>query len=210
MRQQRQNLDLLTDSRRQAAKTVKQAQAEAEAIRRQAYQAGYEEGLLTSVTAVADFLAQRQQLAAELQNRVSEHARSLLSSSLDHPDILLELVDEWLATLPVESPSDHLEILAPASVRKSHAKLKDKLQLTWPGKFTIGYHDEPRFVIKYSDQLAEFNADEYLNDGLRILTKLDGLPDKCRHLTENSLRQLNKILLKYSTQDEHNHGGSKL
>jgi len=198
LRQQRQSLDLLAASRRQAAKTVKQAQAEAEQIRQQAYQAGYEEGVLSSAAAVADFLTQRQQLAAELQKRVSEHARRLLSSALNQPELLLELVDEWLAASPAGTPSQQLEIVAPESARKFHARIKDKLHSCWPGNFIISYHEEKRFVIKHADQLAEFNVDKFLNDSLSILTKLEELPDECRRLNENSIQQLEQIFSHYS------------
>ncbi len=198
LRRQRQSLDLLNDARRRTIKTVKKAQGEAEEIRRQAFREGYQDGILASAALVARFLAQERRLAADLQHRINGHARQLLSSALNHPEILLELVDEWLATLPDTASPETLELLIPEAARRSHAALKHRVESVWPGKFTLAYHDDCRFVMKYGDQLAEFDADAFLAAGMHRLTSVETLPEQCRQLTEAGLRQLYEIFTQFS------------
>lgn len=198
LRRQQQSLDVLQDARRHAVRTVKQAQGEAEEIRRQAFREGYQDGILASAALVARFLAQERQLAEDLQNRLNGHARQLLSSALDHPEILLELVDEWLATLPEAAPAALLELLIPETARRSHAALKHRVESVWPGKFTLAYHDDCRFVLKHGDQLAEFDAGAFMAAGMHRLIAADSLPDQCRQLTASALRQLNEIFTQFS------------
>ena len=206
LRRQHQSLDLLHDARRQAAKIVKQAQGEAQTIRRQAFSEGYQEGILASAALVARFMAQERQLALDLQSRITGHARLLLSSALNHPDILLELVDEWLATLPDAASPETLELLIPEAARKSHVALKRKVALVWPGKSTLAYHDDCRFVMKYGDQLAEFDADGFLAAGMHRLTSVDTLPEQCRQLSESALRQLYEVFLQFSPGENRSQG----
>ncbi|WP_213990340.1 HrpE/YscL family type III secretion apparatus protein [Sodalis sp. dw_96] len=209
LKRQRQSLDVLHDARRQASKLVKQAQEEADAIGHQAFSEGYQEGLLASAALVARFLAQERQLAVDLQHRINEHARQLLSSALNHPDILLELVEEWLAALPETSSPDVLELLIPEAARKSHVALKQKLASVWPGKFALAYHDDCRFVMKYGDQLAEFDADAFMAAGMQRLVLMDTLPEQCRELSESALFKLNQIFLQFSPGDNRDQGEDK-
>ncbi|QWA10493.1 hypothetical protein GTU79_25365 [Sodalis ligni] len=201
LKRQRQCLDLLSDARRQAARLVKQAQEEAQAIRAQAVSEGYQEGILASAAIVAGFLAQERQLAADLQKRINGHARQLLSSALNHPGMLLELVDEWLAALPDTASPAVLDLLLPEAARKSHAAFKHKVESVWPGKFTLTYHDDRRFVMKYGDQLAEFDADAFMAAGMQRLFSADTLPEQCRTLSEAALERLNEIFLQFSSGD---------
>ncbi|TCL06153.1 HrpE/YscL family type III secretion apparatus protein [Sodalis ligni] len=201
LKRQRQCLDVLSDARRQAARLVKQAQEESQAIRAQAVGEGYQEGILASAAAVAGFLAQERQLAADVQKRINGHARQLLSSALNHPDILLELVDEWLAALPDPASPAVLDLLIPEAARKSHAALKQRVESGWAGKFTLTYHDDSRFVMKYGDQLAEFDADAFMAAGMQRLVSADSLPEQCRALSETALGRLNEVFLQFASGD---------
>ncbi len=201
LKRQRQCLDVLSDARRQAIKLVKQAEEEAQAVRAQAVSEGYQEGILASAASVAGFLAQERQLAADLQKRINGHARQLLSSALNHPEILLELVDEWLAALPDTASPAVLDLLIPEAARKSHAALKHRVESVWPGKFTLAYHDDRRFVMKYGDQLAEFDADAFMVAGMQRLVSADTLPEQCRALSEAAVGRLNEIFLQFSSGD---------
>ena len=199
LRRQRQSLDVLSAARRQASNMVKKAQDEAESVRRRAFSEGYEEGIIASAAIVARFLAQEQQMAAQLQQRINEHARRILSSALNHPEILLELMDEWLATLPAtgEASVEPLELLIPEAARKSHARLKERIESVWRGKFTMAYHADNRFVMKFADQLAEFDADGFLGTGTRRLAFAEQLPDTCRRLSASGLRQLQELFSQF-------------
>ncbi len=187
---QRQSIDLVNDAQRQATRLVKTAQARADEIRRQAYQEGYQEGMVNAAAAVADYLTQAQRLSVELQQQISQHARRLLSNAMAHPDLLLELLDEWLGTLPEPCAAQTLILSLPAAARGSHAQMKQKLQAAWLGKSRIEYHTENRVVMKYGDRLAEFDAEAFVNNATLRLTSIDSLPDRCRLLTDAAQKRL--------------------
>ncbi|TKI02801.1 hypothetical protein [Martelella alba] len=201
LRRQRQSLDVLASARRQASRMVKQAQEDAQAIHRQAFSDGYQEGLVASAGVVAEFLAQEQQMAAQLQRQTRQFAQRILSSALDHSEILLDLVEEWLAALPEESGStgEGLELLAPESARHAHVRLKERIAAVWPGKFSLTYHDDKRFVMKYADQLAEFDADAFVTAATQRLTLTDSLPEDCRRLSAAALAQLNTLFGRFAS-----------
>lgn len=194
---QRQSIDLVNDAQRQATRLVKDAQAQAEDIRRQAYHEGYQEGLVAAAAAVADYLTQAQRLGAELQQQINQHARRLLSNAMAHPDMLLELLDEWLSSLPEQDIRQTLILLLPASARRSHAQLKQKLQAAWPGKSRIEYHAENRLVMKYGDRLAEFDAETFVDNATLRLTAIESIPDSCRQLTDDAKKRLYDIFSQY-------------
>ncbi len=206
---QRQSIDLVNDARRQAGRLVKTAQGQADDIRQKAYREGYQEGLLTAAAAVADYLGQEQRLGTALQGQLNEHARQLLSAALNHPDMLLELLDEWLAALPERDTSDTLCVLLPAAARGSHARLQQKIQAVWPGKSRIEYHPENRFVMKYGDRLAEFDAGDFQTAAVRRLTAIPTLPEQCRQLTESAQRRLHELFLHHHVLNKPGQGDNE-
>ncbi|NDL61504.1 hypothetical protein GRH90_01815 [Enterobacteriales bacterium SAP-6] len=195
MARQREALDVISEARRQARNMVKQARAEVELLRQQGFRDGYQEGMATAAAAVADYMSQGQRLEAELQCQINDRARRLLSTALDHPDSLLALVDEWLASLPEPTPAEPMILLLPESARKSHVRLKRRIEAAWPGAGGIEYHRENRVVMKYGHQVAEFAPEAVLAEGVRRLGTLAGLPDNCRRLTESGLRRLHEVFL---------------
>lgn len=193
---QRRAVDVIHEARRQAAGLVKQARSEAGDIRRQAFGEGYQEGMVAAAAAVAAYLEDQQRLSSALQKQVDERARRLLSNALNHPELLLTLLDEWLAMLPAKAPVEPLQLMMPESARGSHRRLKQKLQVAWPGKCSIKYHDEARLVLKYGHQLAEFNSPEFMASAMRRLTTLEELSAECHQLTERGLRQIHEIFIR--------------
>lgn len=192
---QREALDVISAARRQALAIVKQAYAEAEQHRRQGFQDGFQEGMVTSAAAVADYLSQRRHMEVELQGKINERARALLSTALESADCLLALVDEWLASLPPPVLSEPMVILLPQSARGSHALLKQRIAEAWTGKGHIEYHSENRVVMKYGHQIAEFAPEAFINESARRLNFFNDMPEQCRRLTESGLRRLHEVFL---------------
>lgn len=201
---QREALDIISEARRQTRNMVKQAQAEAEQFRQRGFREGYQDGMATSAAAVADYLSQAQRLEAELQQQVNERARLLLSMALDHPDTILALVDEWLASLPQADPTESMILLLPETARSAHARLKQHMDEACPGTGQIEYHQDNRVVMKYGHQVAEFAPEAFLTEGVRRLGGVTAMPDKCRRLTEGGLRRLHEVFLQH-----HDPGGAR-
>jgi len=205
-----QSIDMVNDARRQASRLVKAAQAEADEIRQRAYHAGYQEGIVASAAAVADYLGQQHRLAGELQQQINRHARQLLSSAVSHPEIMLELLDEWLKSLPAKNNSESLILLMPAAARGAHAQMKRKLQAAWLGNSTIEYHQDHRFVMKCGERVAEFDGEDFIQNAALHLTTIDTLPDACRELGEAAQRRLFEIFTQHFTPIELSKGKQPL
>ncbi|WP_413722049.1 hypothetical protein ACL2XG_12580 [Sodalis sp. RH24] len=194
---QREALDIVSEARRQARSLVKQAQAEAGQLRQQGFREGYQDGMATSAAAVADYLSQAQRLEAELQCQVNARARQLLSMALDHPDTVLALVDEWLASLPEATAAEPMILLLPEAARRSHALLRQRIDAAVPGAGQIEYHRENRVVMKYGHQVAEFAPEAFLTEGVRRLGGFNAMAQECRRLTQAGLRRLHEVFLQH-------------
>lgn len=206
LQRQRQSIDLVDDARKQARRLVKAAQVEADNIRLRAYHAGYQEGIVASAAAVADYLGQQHRLAGELQQQINLHARQLLSNAVSHPEIMLELLDEWLKTLPAQNNTESLILLMPAAARGSHAQMKQKLQAAWLGNSTIEYHQDHRFVMKCGERLAEFDGEAFIQNAALRLTTIDTMPAACRQLGDTAQRRLFEIFTHYFAPLEPDNG----
>ena len=84
------------EARRQAQRVLRDAEHQAETLRRQASQAGYQQGMLAALQQAAGHFAASQAMAWRWRERLEQEARAMLAAAVDHPDTLLLLLDEWL------------------------------------------------------------------------------------------------------------------
>lgn len=183
-------MDLTKQARREAVKYLKQAAEKAERLCSQARSEGYQQGMLAAADAVAGFLAERQQLRLSLQREVEDHARALLTAALSHADLLLLLLEEWLAQQPAPSISAPLELWVPADRRAAALRLKRQIGALWSGQYDIIAHDGGSFIMKYGDQVAEFDAEAFIDAATRQLVSCADCGTEARRLSEQGLQAL--------------------
>lgn len=194
---QRRAEDIYHQARRQAVKLIKQAEVEAEQLRRQARSDGFQQGVLASASVVATFLAERQAQSQSLQYQVDDHARALLTHALTHADLPLRLLEEWLAEQVRLPPAEMLTLLVPETIGTTIAQMKRQLGALWPGKYEILRHPGNSFKMKYGTQVAEFDAGEFIDATVRQLTSAPDYDGETRRLSEEALQQLAALFSGY-------------
>lgn len=181
------------EARQRASSLIRHAEQEAEVIRQEAFRQGYEAGMLTALSHTAYYMAQWQSQAGHWYQQLESHSRDLLSAAVDHPDTLLLLLDEWLRDQPRQQAS--LRLLLPRSAKPMRGRLMALLNEQWDNRIEIDYHDDPRFILRCGQQMAEFAPTDFVEQASRQLRhSLNTLPDECRHLSEQAIRQLIETL----------------
>nr|AFH88785.1 putative type III secretion system protein OrgAb [Candidatus Sodalis melophagi] len=197
LQRQRCAMDLIKQARRETVKCLKQAAEEAERLRSQAISEGFQQGVLAAADAVADYLAERQGLRLSLQREVEDHARALLTAALSHADLLLVLLEEWLAQQPEPSIPAPLELWVPADRHAAALRLKRQIGALWRGKYDIITHDGESFIMKHGDQVAEFDAKAFIDAATRQMASCPDYGTKARRLSEQGLQALSDRLMRH-------------
>ncbi|MBT9431178.1 hypothetical protein JZM24_01595 [Candidatus Sodalis endolongispinus] len=181
-------MDLVKQARREAVKCLKQAAEEAEQLRSQARNEGYQQGVLAAADTVAGFFAERQQLSLSLQREVEEHASALVMAALSHTDLLL--LEECLAQQPAPSRPEPLELWVPTDSRAAALRLKRQIGALWSGKYDIITHEGDSFIMKYGDQVAEFDAGAFIDAATRQLASRPDYDSQAQRLSGQGLQAL--------------------
>lgn len=173
-----------------AQRILRDARREGELFKQHAYQEGYQQGMLSSMQHIAAFLSDNQKMVWEWREKLTVHIRAMLSVAVDHPDVLLLVLEEWLRCVP--STEDKLYLVLPESTRIMEGKIKGLLTTNWAhGAFQLDYHSETRFVLRYTDQVAEFSPEQYVEHATRLLQQhMDALPQDCRQVSVDALHKV--------------------
>lgn len=181
---------LQLEARRRARACVEQAQREVEAVRAQAFQQGYAEGILRASGHLADALLKTQTLGLQLRNGLAQAAGDLLAQALSRPEWLDEILERWLAGQAGDSGAV-LHVLLPLHCRPRGQALRESVGRRWNGELILEYHPQDRYVLRLADQLLEFDV-EATRERLapRLLASLANLPETVRSLDQSSIRAL--------------------
>ncbi|HEY4317740.1 MAG TPA: hypothetical protein VGN04_09060 [Herbaspirillum sp.] len=182
--------DLLDDARRHARGMLKQARQQAAAIRREAFAAGYEDGVLASASQVLAHFDAAQAQALRLRGELKQYAGDLLGATLVHPDTVLAVLDECLQGLA--GPLDRrIRIVLPESMRGARARLNAMLAQAGRNAVEVGYGEDARLVVLAGEQVFEFDPPESIAQGQeRLMTRFSDLADACRGLGDDAMQQL--------------------
>ncbi|BGI53552.1 MULTISPECIES: HrpE/YscL family type III secretion apparatus protein [Candidatus Williamhamiltonella] len=192
IQQHKRAKNILNEAYRNAKKIIRQAEEDAEKIQKQAYMDGYQQGVMSAIKHIVGYMNNTKNLMHQLNLDLEDHARQIFSTALDHPDILIVLLDEWLNTLPSQNEGSQsvLHLIFPEKSKKKHADLLHFLNEKWNHPIKIEYHPASRFVIKYQDQIAEFIPEEFMELAVKRLLLTQDTMKACRQLSQGSLEQL--------------------
>ncbi|MCP1500736.1 vacuolar-type H+-ATPase subunit H [Pseudomonas migulae] len=188
----RQRRSLQQQAQRRALECVEQARSEAEAIRAQAFQEGYANGILRAAENLANGLLESQALGLQLRKDLAQAARQLLQDLLTRNEWLDEMLERWLAEQShTEAP---LQVLLPSRCKPQGPALRQRMQRLWPGTLVLDYQPEERYVFRLADQLLEFDL-ESVSQRLepRLLARLGNLPASVRLLDQTSMNLLGEL-----------------
>ncbi|WP_345829403.1 hypothetical protein AAGR22_20870 [Erwinia sp. HDF1-3R] len=169
LKKMRESDDIIARAESRARKIVKDAVRESESIRKESYRTGYERGLLMSVDSVCQYIDNSVQYAEELYLKVESDIKKLLTELFDQENVLLKIVDEWIDTLDKKNDDLPLYILMPYANRRFKVNLTEAIKNKHQGSVVFQYHQEPRFVFKYKEHLAEFYPEEYIASTVKSL-----------------------------------------
>lgn len=168
---------------------LRDARREANDLQQQAYQAGYQQGMLLALEQLTAWLNACDEKAALLQERIAAQAQAMLSSAVNSPDTLLVLLNEGLQNLPASDETLHL--LLPANARSLRPQIMSVLDKQWRGPVQLDFHPGPGFVLRYKDQIVEFAPEHYLEQAtLTLRQTISELPAECRQLSSAAFSAL--------------------
>lgn len=189
----RQRRVLQHQARRWARDCVDQARRDADAVRAEAFQQGYADGILRATADLANGLLEKQALGQALRNDLLQAARQLLGDLLSRDEWLEEMLERWLADQPGQAQAV-LQVLLPMRCKPRADELRQRLQALWPGTIVLEFHQDERYLLRLADQLLEFDTEttrQRLEPGL--LSRLTKLPESVRSLDQASLQRLNDL-----------------
>ncbi|WP_227318236.1 hypothetical protein [Cedecea davisae] len=203
LRKLRAGESVVEQAKYRAQRLIKEAQQESERIRNEAQRIGYERGLLMSIESICQFIDNSSAYAHELYLKVREDIKDLLSDILDEETIILKILEQWVDELDKDDKKSPVCILMPYANRRFRTGLSRVVESKYAGSLVIEYHNEPRFVFKYKERLAEFYPEEFIYS---TVTKLTGeiafLPDNQR-ISSQAIQHLHEQLsLRYPLTNE--------
>lgn len=189
----RRRYTLQRQAQRWARDYIDQARRDADAIRAEAFQQGYAEGVLRVTEDLASGLLESQALGVQLRKDLAQAAHDLLADALNRSEWLDEMLERWLAAQSAESGAV-LQVLLPLHCRSQGNDLRERLCSLWSGELVLDYHAQERYVIRLADQLLEFDV-EANRQRLEpwLLAGLANLPTSMRALDQAAVQTLTKL-----------------
>ncbi|MNQ96265.1 Oxygen-regulated invasion protein OrgB [compost metagenome] len=184
---------LQRQAQRWARDCIDQARCDAEAVRAQAFQQGYAEGILRATEHLANGMLESQALGLQLRRDLVQAAHGLLAEALSRPEWLDEMLERWLATQSVDSGAV-LQVLLPLHCRSRGNDLRERLRNLWSGELVLDYHAQERYVVRLADQLLEFDIEtnrQRLEP--RLLACVANMPKSVRTLNQSAVQALTDL-----------------
>ena len=193
LQKMRRRQALSAEARYSASKLIKDATEEAAQIRRQGFSDGYRDGVLASADALLAYLDGGRELARQLQEEIRDATRAMLRETLDRPEAILTVLEDWLHQ-HADSAGQQLQLKLPRSAQAWRMRVTALLETSWGRRVQVDYHDDPRFLLRCGNTVAEFDPvavaakGEYL-----LLRQLDQLPASCRRFSDDAMQTLHAL-----------------
>lgn len=206
LRKMRKSDDIIANAESRARKIVKDAVREGETIRKESYRTGYERGLLMSIDSVCQYINNSVQYAETLYLNIESDIKKLLTELLDEESVLLKIVDEWIDALDKRDNDSPLYVLMPYANRRFKVNLMEAIKSKHPGGAVFQYHQEPRFVFKYKEHLAEFYPEEHIASTVKSLMDNRDFYYDSHMISVEAIQNLHqRIALYYQPADDVTH-----
>lgn len=186
--------DIIKQAKTNAIKMIKEAEAESEAIRLESYRAGYEQGLVMSIDSVCRYIDNSARHAHEMEMEIRNNLKNVISSIINEDDFNVKVAEHWVTGLDKQDESSSLNILIPYANRKLKERFALAIKKQYSGNVIFEFHDEPWFVFKYNDRLAEFYPDEFVYTTVDTLTSKHSLTERQVEISSETIRYLHEQL----------------
>ena len=207
--QARQRRELLDQARQRAQDCLRQAEEEAEALRKTAFQEGYGRGVVQAATDMGRTLIESQSLMQDLRQQLAVTTRQLLGSVLCRDELLDEIIGDWLSDQATVELGQ-IQLILPERCQSEDATLVARLRQRWcaeggaPHRIRIEYHPRECYLIRLADQVLEFDI-EALQVRLSpmLLAALEQMPQESRRLNASARETLANLLKAFVTDEPH-------
>lgn len=160
--------ELVDEARRRTKDLVCAAQEEAECMREKARAEGHAAGILQAINEVLVYLAGYEDLARQLQTRLHERVRSVLSACVSDPEVVIAALQECLDAAGV-CEDDRAELVLPEYFRPHHHRVMARLSPHLKSAANIEYQGNDRFLLRVGKEVAEFVHDDFVGSATRRL-----------------------------------------
>lgn len=183
-------VNLATQARIHAKKTISDARREAETIRRQAYHNGYERGVMASIEAMAGFIEDKQSIVNDVYQQVREQVKDLLNDTVNKESVICALFESWADEIDERDNKTPFYILLPRDRRRYKRRLMTYIDSLHMGGAVFEYHQDLRYVFKYREQLVEFSPETFVDNQIDSLLVTQSLYAGCEQLSTQTLQKL--------------------
>ncbi|HFW3352381.1 TPA: hypothetical protein ACIVDT_003574 [Salmonella enterica subsp. enterica serovar Eastbourne] len=161
-------------ARQRAKEIIKDAQIEAQELQKNSCREGFQQGMLTALQQIATYLSDSNRALARWQKKLDKHVREVMSISVNHPETLMLVLDEWFSG--INTPECAVHILFPVSMKDIHSEIAERLNEKWGGGVNIEFHSESTFVFRCGDDIAEFSPVVFIESGSSKILN-ENIPD---------------------------------
>lgn len=186
--------DIIAQAKKNAHRIIKEAEAECEQIRCESYRAGYEQGLMMSIGSVCQFIDNSEKYTQEMEVKIRNDLRNILTDIISEDDFNVKVVKHWAEGLDKSDESLPLHILMPYANLKLKQRFAQAIKEHYAGNVIFEFHDEPRFVFKYNNRLAEFYPDEFVYATVNALTSKYTFAERTREISNEAIMYLHEQL----------------
>lgn len=190
LNQNKRVIALEQQAKKNASRILHDAERERETFTLHGYQQGYQQAMIYALQQTVNYFSASEAMAKHWRDILIDEMREILFRAVDHPDTILVVLNEWLRELPAREAVLYLALPDYLS-NEMRTQLTEQLAKNWPGTLQLDYHHEPRFVMRYADQIAEYSPEKYVETTTRLLQqKLNGLSQECREISIQSIKSL--------------------
>ena len=144
-------------ARKYARRITKDAQLKAQKLESQAMREGFQSGLIESLNAIYNALAESGQLRQQIEHALKETVRTSLETALRQPGLELQLLEGWLNAGPIVSTE--LEIILPRHAENQIEAMKRRIEQVAGLVPVISIGEGDNVVIQSGEQVYEFSPE---------------------------------------------------
>ncbi|HCZ4708594.1 TPA: hypothetical protein O3H02_004259 [Salmonella enterica subsp. enterica serovar Saintpaul str. CFSAN004144] len=174
-------------ARQRAKKLIKDAQKEAQMLQEEACREGFQQGVIIALKQVATYLSNSNLTLLHWQLQLDKQVREMLAASVNHPETLLLVLDEWLSEL--SSSNSSVNVVLPEIMKVKYSDAISQVVRDKGVMVHIGYHHDANVVFRCGEDIAEFSPTEFTEMASRriLMRNLPDLKQDCYRLSHDAL-----------------------
>lgn len=174
-------------ARKRAKQLIKDAQKEAQVLQEQAHRDGFQQGVLYALKQVATYLSDSNLTLKYWQQRLENQVREMLATSVNHPETLLLVFDEWMSR---DINTDiAVSIILPEVMKTEYSEVISRIIGDRGTGIDIRYHTGSNIIFRCEENIAEFSPVEFTEAGTRriLMKNIPRVNQDCHCLSRDAL-----------------------